>query len=358
MLYLFFTADHEMYFGENWASEYEVFIDPTYRLMGVLERYDIPLCLMTDVCSMLRYRELRIERPYVSQMNEQIISAIKRGHDVQLHIHPHWMTSDYVDGRWRFDSSHYSLHKFGFTDNDAGAKRIIREGKEYLENLIKPVDDTYECMAFRAGGWCLQPEKEFIEALLTAGIKVDTTVFYGGYRKTDTHYYDFRRVPPKTHWWINPRQGLNCEGEKDGKNMFEVTIGSYQELFFTPLKKLKHKYYRMKTGTAGENPLGSSIEDKNASVLTKMMDRAGHFLFQPIMFSFDNCCVEVMVDMLDHFIKRYKCWNNDNYICIVGHPKTLNNKTYREINEFCKTVIDNYSKVVKFHKLSEIQNLI
>lgn len=84
MLNICFTADHELFHGRNDANEEEIVIIPTYKLMNVLEEYEIPLCLMTDVCSIMRYRELRIDSTYASMMDEQLRYAITRGHDVQL----------------------------------------------------------------------------------------------------------------------------------------------------------------------------------------------------------------------------------------------------------------------------------
>lgn len=354
MLNICFTADHELFFGENKVSEEKVFIQPTYKLMEILEYFNIPLNLMTDVCSILRYRELKLDSSYPELMEEQLRQAIARGHDVQLHIHPHWLTSEYKDGKWLFDKDSYRLHSFGFNQNDPQcAQKIIAYGKKYLTDLLTPIDPAYKCIAFRAGGWCIQPEKEILEALIKENIRIDTTVYYGGYNSNPIKYYDFRNVPQKANWWIDPQKGLNYEAKSGQGNLFEVPIGSYNYLPLLAIKRMIYKKYRLQSQGISEELRGTSIDaaDKNRWDLFK--EKLQNIFFQPIVFSFDAACLKVMMDLVSYYLKHFDSVKQESYISIIGHPKTLSDASLKQIGEFCAEITKR-SNLVRFVRLRDI----
>lgn len=354
MLNICFTADHELFFGENKVSEEKVFIQPTYRLMEILERFNIPLCLMTDVCSIFRYRELQIDSNYPELMEEQLRQAIARGHDVQLHIHPHWLTSKYIDGKWYFNKDSYRLHSFGFDQNDPQcAQKIIADGKNYLIRLLTPIDSEYDCIAFRAGGWCIQPEKEILEALIKENIVIDTTVYYGGYNSNPIKFYNFRKVPQKASWWIDPQKGLNYEAKKAKGNLLEVPIGSYYNLPLLAIKRLKYKKYRLQSHCIREELRGTSIDSINKNWWYLLKEKVRNIFFQPILFSFDAACLDVMMDMVFYYLKHFDSVNHESYISIIGHPKTLSESTLKQIEGFCAE-IKKMNKLVRFVRLRDI----
>lgn len=355
MLNICITADHELFSGENNASEEAIVIRPTYSLLNVLEKFTIPLCLMTDVCSLIRYRELNFESPYVHLMEEQLHYAITRGHDVQLHIHPHWLTANYHNGQWRYNPADFRLHSFGFSESGHTGRQIIAEGKKYLDELLRPDDDSYECIAFRAGGWCLQPEQEFLQALAAEGILIDTTVYYGGFCKDENRFFDYRRVPKKLNWWIDPQKGLEYEASQASGNLYEVVIGSYGFLPMLGLKKLMLRPYRMRSKGKANNVLGRSIDSLvNENFRQRMFNKVQRFFFQPIIFDFDSACYEAMMTLLKHYLKQFDCVNQELYISMIGHPKTLTEESLGEIEKFCESVTENYSQVVRFIRFRDI----
>lgn len=355
MLNLCITADHELFSGKNYASEEDIVVRPTYALLKVLEQFKIPLCLMTDVCSLIRYRALNIESPYVHLMEEQLRYAITRGHDVQLHIHPHWLTSEFLNGQWSYKYSDFRLHSFGFGETGHNGRQIIAEGKKYLDDLLKPLNDGYECIAFRAGGWCLQPEKEFLQALVEAGILIDTTVYYGGFFKEESRFFDFRRVPNKPNWWIDPQRGLEYEACQAPGNLFEVAIGSYGFLPLLFFKKLMLRPYRLRARSKVVRELGGSLDSlERRNDWQGLINRIQRLIVQPIVFNFDPACVEVMMTLLKYYLKHFDCINQEYYISIIGHPKVLNEASLVEIGKFCKIVTEDYSEVVRFIRLRDI----
>lgn len=358
MLYISLTADHEMFFGENFYSEEEVFINPTYKLMDILKKNGATLTLMTDVCSILKYREVELYE-YPKLVDEQLKYAITNGHDVQLHIHPHWISSIYKDGKWEFDGKLYKLHDLGFEEDnekDITADKVIRDGKNYLESLLKKVDKNYKCIAFRAGGWCLQPEKKLLRALKKNGIHIDTTIYKNGFLKTETHYLNYRNTPNRPNWWIDPELGIDKEANKDArKNIFEVSIGSYYSKPYVYKLKIKNKMIQMKRDDIELR--GVSICKKNENKFKRINNKINNFIQAPIMFSFEGQSSGVLEKMVLNYLNKYDCKNDDVFIALICHPKVLYDKDFEEIEIFLKRINELYKEQVKFVSLYEIYKL-
>ena len=62
-------------------------VEPTYRLMSLLEKYGQRLTIMADVAEILTFKRVPAFGESVAAIEQQLRDAIVRGHDVQLHIH-------------------------------------------------------------------------------------------------------------------------------------------------------------------------------------------------------------------------------------------------------------------------------
>jgi hypothetical protein len=238
-IYLLFSSDYELYFGENFLSEREVLIEPTQRILDAFEEEGIPMTLFADVTSVWRYHSLKVESDYILLFEEQLRRAIHQGHDVQLHLHPHWMTSTFDGKKWEMDESKFKLSDMGYGGRKIksleSAEELIIRGKKYLEGLLRPIDPSYQCIAFRAGGYGIQPnEKELISALLSAGFKIDSSIVPGMFFKSNVNQIDFRRVPAKLPYRIGTRYGIDQE---DSQGILEIPIAAYSESFQETLQE-------------------------------------------------------------------------------------------------------------------------
>jgi hypothetical protein len=190
---ILYTADYELYLGENLLPEEEVLIEPTRALLAAAERIKVPFTLFVDVACLWRYREDG-DHEFPDAVETQLKSALQRGHDVQAHLHPHWSHAERESGRW-----HAPLDTFLVGALDQPAPLLARS-KEYLEELLRPVDPEYACIAFRAGSYGLQPDyKRVFAALHETGYEFDSSVVPGLVRKNAVDKIDFRgwRWPEK-----------------------------------------------------------------------------------------------------------------------------------------------------------------
>src|SRR5690606_37520922 len=84
---------------------YLLMVEPTYRLMSLMEEYWAKLTILADVAEILCFKkyweETGEDKFSYKKIEAQLKDAIKRGHDVQLHIH-----SSYFKAKW--DGKHWN----------------------------------------------------------------------------------------------------------------------------------------------------------------------------------------------------------------------------------------------------------
>jgi len=174
-IYILYSADYELFLGGNYIDEKEVLIEPTDRLLDFSDTLGIPITFFADVFSILRYREAGIS-PFPDDAENQLKDAIRRGHDVQSHVHPHWSTTRITGKTYEVNLQYFLL---GSLDTDKGVlyKKVydyLSTSKRYLDELLKREHAGYHCIAFRAGGYGLQPNSDVIfKALIDAGFLID-----------------------------------------------------------------------------------------------------------------------------------------------------------------------------------------
>ncbi len=234
---IYLTYDYELFFGNDSGTVEKCMLLPTKKLMDLCHGTTVRMTFFVDVGYLIaaeKYPELNGE---TSQVKAQIHEMIAQGHDVQLHIHPHWEKSSWSNGSWSFGTSaHYKLSDFSKEE----AAAIVRKYKSHLEEIIgRPVH------AFRAGGWCIQPFDHIEEVFKETGIRLDSSVIPGDFLETASYAVDFREAPMKSNY----RFQSDVTKENQNGDFIEFPIGSlrYSPLFFWRLYVLgrlfpaKHK---------------------------------------------------------------------------------------------------------------------
>lgn len=198
-LNLLYTADYELYLGENFLPETEVLIHPTTQLLERCNNLNIPLTLFVDTLCLTRYREWE-EHTFVDQAETQLQEAYRQGHDLQAHLHPHWPHVKREGKRYLFPPETFLLGRAATTETEITTltTRLVNECRNYLETLVN--DPEYRCFAFRAGGYGLQPHaRAVLTGLRQAGIRFDSSIIPGRLGGN----MDFRAVPRLANYWLN-----------------------------------------------------------------------------------------------------------------------------------------------------------
>src|SRR5215470_17635236 len=102
---IYLTLDYELFFGRSGTAE-KCMIEPAERIAQLCEKHNARCIFFVDAGYLdkltyyaPRYSQLRREQQMVS---DQLIRLSNAGHDVQLHVHPHWEGTVYDGKDWAF----------------------------------------------------------------------------------------------------------------------------------------------------------------------------------------------------------------------------------------------------------------
>ncbi len=209
--HLLLTLDYELP-ADGLGEVRRDILAPTRALLDICERHQAPLTIMAEVGELWAFeREDNAGFPRslhydpACAIRQQLVEAVRRGHDVQLHLHPQWIQAKWRDGRWSLDYGHYRLTDF--SNDDMAAH--LHSAKACLENLLSPVEPEYRCLGFRAGHWNTSPSGRYLAALLSAGLQSDTSVFKGGFCQNAAVAYDYRDAYSQVKAWYAHPQDIN-----------------------------------------------------------------------------------------------------------------------------------------------------
>lgn len=188
------SFDYELFFGDKSGTVLKTLIEPTNKILDAMDSDGFKGNFFID-WQMLKYlKEENTERTLsdYNLIKNQLKDMVRRGHRIELHIHPHWVDAKYNgDGTWDFSEfRHYSLNSF----SEDEITEMFVEGTNLLESIAREIDPTYKIIAFRAGGWAVQPFSKLKKGFIKAGIKVDSSVMPGIYAERENSFYDFRNI--------------------------------------------------------------------------------------------------------------------------------------------------------------------
>ena len=313
------SYDYELFFGERSGTVQKTLIDPTNIILDAMDAAGLKGNFFVDWL-MLKYMSLEIDERVKHDYNQivrQLKDIVRRGHRIELHIHPHWVDAKYNgDGTWNFDDfTHYSLQSFSEED----VTHMFVEGTELLTNIVRDVDPNYKIVAFRAGGWAIQPFDKLKEGFLRAGIKVDSSVAYGVFGYNKYSYYDFRNAPKEDVYRFDDDV---CVPSNNGQ-FIEVPIASYHRAFINkifdkPTNMFSDKLQFLADGTHYREE-DAQYEKEHPQADKKHLGMLG-FRTNPI----------------NMIINLYR--QSRNLVCYIEHPKDITGMTVANIKTLGKVV--------------------
>ena len=352
MLYICVSFDYELFMGENRCSEKGVLIEPTNKLIKSLSEIGVSGTFFADVCCPVRYRELG-RTDFADLFDKQLCDLVRSGQDVQLHIHPHWLKTTEIGSHVEFDRASYRIHNWADGEDYHKVDEIIRDGKEYLLRLLAPLFPEYACIAFRAGGYCLQPEKKLIPILRKNGILIDSSVCRGFAHDGDGMLYDYTSEPKAFNLYMNGEFGLsdNCaDSLPDG--VFEVPIGGYATF---PNRMIASKLNKP-ISKQPANGYGMQLEKR--SVPTDFFSKLRRHLTATNMLTYDFYHADSMTYMLNRIAREEKCARNDIFISTISHPKGMSDAHIENmVQSLCELKKNPHIRFVNMREIAKIKNL-
>lgn len=296
------TLDYELFFGKQTGTPQACMIKACEALLKVLEKYSASAVFFVDASYLVRLREYSVRSAKLARDYSDVVSHIRkleaRGHQIQLHIHPHWFDSWHDGGRWNMVTDRYRLAQWSHQDIGGLVTRCVRELNSHL---------TRKVFVFRAGGWCVQPFTAIADALRANGISVDSSVFHGGAAESEVHRFDFRSAPQMSCWKFDTDP---CQPEPAG-TFTELAISSQyvSPLFYWRFALIRLFGQAKRHARLGD---GSPVENGRRDLL-HLLTRHSH-----MAVSIDG----YKATLLRRAFKRAKDQQHTHFVA-MGHPKSL-----------------------------------
>jgi hypothetical protein len=348
---LVLSFDYEL-FGDGSGDVFEDIINPTKRILDLCEVYNIKSTIFFEA---IEYIKLKMEwdkgnsMGYVNNpieaIEKQIINAALSGHDIQLHIHPQWFNAKYINNKWEVDLNNWRLGNFN-NGSKYGIKSLLEEGKNSLENLIRSVIPNYKCMALRAGGYNITPSDEVYSAMKELNLKIDSSIYPGGYENGHLSDFDYHDVPLNLdYWWVDSNDIRRTSINQIIIEFPIFALNVYRFYKLLNLSKIKSLIFR----NGYISPVNKEkIGRKNTLEKIKYLGGKESVPWDFCIFS------EVLHSKYFEYIERNLHLRNT--FVLIGHPKDFKNlKTFknflsltkkRKIYSF-KTLIEKYGEIVQ-----------
>ena len=189
-IYLALTHDWELR-GDGSGDIEQIQFAPLRKLLEIYRKHSARTTFLPDVIQQVRFRQLESEhselKSWADKWDGHVREAFRQGHDIQLHLHPQWRDGRYQNGRWHLNGD-WSILNY----NHDAAYAMLAAGKEYLENLLRPIDPSYRCIAFRAGALAAAPSDHLFKSLVSLGIQLDVSIAGGLFVNDRNLQLDYR----------------------------------------------------------------------------------------------------------------------------------------------------------------------
>lgn len=310
---IYITLDYEIYFGEIPGTVDKCIIQPTQELIRISEKYNVRFSFFVDCGFILKLKEFKLKYPQLEKDYQAVVKQVRylseTGHDIQLHIHPHWEDSFYNGERWVINVSRYKLADF----NESEIEDIVFRYKKILTDITGKT-----IFAYRAGGWCLQPFSKVKKAFRQNEIRLDSSVFRNGFYTSKEYDYDFRNAPDKDVYCFE------SDPVKEEQN------GYFTELPISEIKNTPLFFWRLfllgRLNPYMHKPLGDgramAAPGQRKKLLTKFTNNT---------VSIDGYNAKLLTKALKRLLKKKRV-----HMVVIGHPKALSRFSIQMLEEFVK----------------------
>ena len=323
-----FTLDYEIH-GNGDGNP----VEPTYRLMDLLEEYSAKLTIFPDVAEILcfkKYYEIyKEDKFHYLDIEKQLKNAIQRGHDVQLHIHSSYFKSNFYGMHWDQCIEEYSMASLAYER----IEEMIKECLEFLHTILRTVKPSYTCLVFRAANWSMMPTKNIYNALINNGIKIDTSVYKGGCEGGNVSY-DYRCAHSNLFSYTASEIDINIHDPQGIITEYPI----YTEMrrfwsFITPLRifrMLRAKLHKHKKSgiTTEVSKVANTYDNRNITIRS-------FFNKSPWKFDFNQASGTQMINALKRVMKTQTDRKIVDVI-LIGHSKTFIQYNHVTLNRFLK----------------------
>ncbi len=324
------TIDYELFLGKETGNVQESMIDPTQKLLLILEKNNSKMTIFWDILHY--YRLLELEKSYSELkhdrilIEEQISELVGRGHDIQLHLHPHWLDAAYENGKWNFNYNRFRLHNLSSENRKEDINTItgcVSISKKLMEDIIRKNKPDYKVTTFRAGGYLIDPFKEIKNALQENDIKIDSSICPDLVNNNGIFSFDFRQYPNRRIYNFE----FSAKELVDSGSFIEIPITTVKipalvNIYFTFIRMIKYRNLEIErkgSGTGDYFKPVRFIDFRKLYSLTRPKVR------------------QLTTDSSFQERFKYKFKKVPEYSTMILHPKLLNSHTIRILDDYVST---------------------
>ncbi|MCU0416098.1 MAG: polysaccharide deacetylase family protein [Cytophagaceae bacterium] len=325
---LLLSFDYELYFGAPTGSVEKCLIEPTDALLAIAQKHQVYFNFFIDTSFIQQLYYYKNRYPGLRHSSRSIEEQLKKmtdaGHDIQLHVHPHWLESFYDGNSWHSNTNRYRLDQW----EPASIDDMITTQVDFLRSF-----SSSKVNAYRAGGWCLPEWKLLAPTFKKNGISIDSTVFTGGRLQEEPISFDFTSAPKENQWKFTASPLL----PDDNGTFLEIPITSIRlsPLFYWKLFA-SGKWNKALHQTIGDGkPMTQTSTKKKLLTTTTIqaLSTDGYY-----------------AGLLDKIYKQADK-NPSQRITTIGHPKACTKYSLATLNTFIESVrsdvlFDRYSDIL------------
>lgn len=342
------SIDYEI-FGNGTGDVRQHVVDPTERMLKLGDEFGTPFTIFFETeeyLSFVRYREaLRRDLGYdpAQLMHDQAVDLVRRGHDLQLHLHPQWVGARYENGQWSLNASKRAVDDL--FEQQPDVTKYMAERKAVLDEMLAQAEPGRTVRAYRAGAFCAQPGDRLLTALAAHGFLIESSVVKGLHRDRGYGRYDFRNVPSRKRAWRIRRDV--CVEDAAGC-LLELPIHSV-------MQRRWHQFTlsRLKAKFSGNVPRAQQKEMIEQLGLRWNPVSLLQFLFRPVPVKLD--CHNLSPGKLHDWIRSAERSPLDplDVVVVIGHSKEhIDDDAMRRFLK--KLAGDKELKVVTFDQIAKM----
>jgi hypothetical protein len=329
----------------------KLMIDPTERLLKILNRNNIKMTVFFEIEEYLNFKKHRIALTKthgydpVHMIESQVKRIVETNHEIGLHIHPQWIGAVFDGMQFKLNLKNSTLaavyHHYSQLE-DYLHDRITK-----LYTLANKFNSNCKITSFRAGGLSIRPEKFTLEILSSLGINADSSVVKGLHRKDKNINIDYRDAPSSYNYWQISNNV--CQPDNGGR-IIEFPI--YSQMI-PEYKKLRLNRIRRKFISQNQlflpNPHSFST-----LALPKNPLKIFRYIFRKSPLKFDYCHMsnkEMEKILLD--LKHSSVQQSNYPLVAIGHSKEFFNE--KNVGKFLNIAVRDYK--AKFLTVAHAKNL-
>ncbi|HPH81005.1 MAG TPA: hypothetical protein PL185_00425 [Flavobacteriales bacterium] len=318
---LLITFDYEVFLGSKSGTIQNCLIDPTNRVLTILAKHNFKSLFFVDALYLCRLQESSSPQNQadLKTIFLQLEDIVKQGHQIGVHIHPHWLDAEYQEDSNNWNGTNKNHFALSCLDDSLRAETIQKSVE-----ILSPYMDMTRPITYRAGGFYCQPFSLLQDAFAQNNIWIDFSVMRDftstGYK--NLFAFDFTNPPQELIYRFDDNPLVPSKAGK----FIEVSVNSFR---LGGLSRIRNSiYFRLNRTSPKMNRMGDGSGSGNFIAHQGDGDYSRYFR------SHQNYAVELLNPVLAHSYNQQL--KEQKLIHLVSHPKSFTPIGLEGFDLFCQ----------------------